>query len=868
MNSETYGKTYRVPPIIFAFLVFVTGIVAGSIYTQFKLISSFFVLFILFFIIVKLFKRESIAILTLILFFFLGYFLISSALNPFIQKNHISHYTDKGKFWIRCRVVSLPVVLKNMEKLIVSVETIGIKKAFYDKRDHYHQREKAKSHKNYAKLRKRNAKSKKRNTKLHKTYFKTKHVTGKIKLTVHGNCLRYYDKIRYGDEIQFFGKIKSIHNFNNPGGFDYQRYMKLKSVFGSAWAEMDKIKILHPKKNHRFFLSFIRSLEDFRDNFSLFIFRKINNQRTAAVLSAIITGKKELIDKNLRKEFSRAGASHILAISGLHLSIVSLVFFYFFNFLLSFSKPLLIRAWSRKGAAVLTLFPLLFYAVLSGFSPSTRRAFIMIAVFMFSFVAEREADSLNSLALAGIIVLLIDPGAVFSISFQLSFTAVLFIILGFYLIGKLNFKQKTNLINRLFFFILTSIFAITGTQILVMRYFNITSFAGVLTNLLLIPAAGFGAVPLGLSALLIHPFSIPVSGFLVKCAGVILSFCLVFIHHIAGLSFSWARTVTPDHMEIFCYYLFFAGIFLLFDNKKKAGLFCMILAMAVFSGNEIICLKRRFFNKNIYVTILDVGQGSSALIELPQGKRVLVDGGGFSYFSNFDTGEYIVAPFLWQKKIMDIDMVVLSHPESDHMNGLVYIFKNFKVKKFIKNCDTREISAYKDLMKAVTVNKSEIEIISDKEKKINISGACLDFFNPFIKCTNAGEPHKDLNNNSVVFRLSFKKRSILFPGDIMIDAEKKIVLTENKNLRSNVLISPHHGSSTSSSDFFLDKIDPQSVVISCGRHNRFHFPHLSVIKRYKRRRIKIFRTDLTGAIEICSNGTELKVITAMGRKGK
>ncbi len=783
-----------------------------------------------------------------------------------------------------------------MEKLIVSVETIGTKKPFYGKKNYYHRR--------------KTTKLLKRNTRLHNISFKTRHVTGKIRLIVHGNfygtkysknveypgktnhsrgikhkkqinhehknyikktyeiqhCKNtgYSGKIRYGDEIQFTGKIKSIHNFNNPGGFDYQRYMKLKSVFGSAWVEMDKVEILPPGKNSGFFLSLIRSLEDFRDNFSLFIFKKIKNQNIAAVLSAIITGKKELIDKNLRREFSRAGASHILAISGLHLSIVAGLFFYVFNFLLSFSKPLLIRAWSRKGAAVLTLFPLIFYAVLSGFSPSTRRAFIMIVVFMFSFVAEKEADSLNSLALAGIVILLIDPGAVFSISFQLSFTAVLFIILGFYLIKKLNFKQNINLVTKFFFFILTSVFAIAGTQVLVMHYFNIISFAGVLTNILLIPAAGFGAIPLGLSALFIHPFSIHISGFLVKCAGVILYPCLVFIHRVAGFSFTWARTVTPDHLEIFCYYLFFAGIFLLFDNKKKAGLFCMISAMAVFSGNEVICIKRRFFNKNLYVTILDVGQGSSALIELPRGKRILVDGGGFSYFADFDTGEYIVAPFLWRKKIMDIDIVVLSHPESDHMNGLVYIFKNFKVKKFIKNCDTRKILAYKDLMKAVALNNSELEIISDKEKKIKISGACLDFFNPFIKCSNTDEPHKNLNNNSVVFRLSFKKTSILFSGDIMEDAEKKLAFIKNKNLHSNVLISPHHGSSTSSSDFFLDKTAPQSVVISCGWHNRFHFPHLSVIKRYRKRKIKIFRTDLTGALEICSNGTELKFITAMG----
>ncbi len=860
-----------------------------------------------------------------VFFFSLGYCLISFAILPYIPQNHISKYTDKGRLWIQGRVVSFPVISGNMDKLILSVEAIGIKKTAYGKRYNGNDSHLIKSYKT-------------KNIKLHKidlyetpinffSRFKGKHVKGKIKLTIHDNFSKTQfkieperkSKIRYGDKLVFIAKIKSIHNFNNPGGFDYLRYMTFKSVFGSAWADRDKIEILPRGIKFGFFLSFLRSVEDYRDKFSFFIFKKIGDKNTASVLSDLITGKKEYIGKNLRKEFSKAGASHILAISGLHLSIVAGLFFYFFNFLTSFSRPLLIRAWSRKCAAFLTLFPLIFYAILTGFSPSTKRALIMIFVFMFAFVTEKEADSLNSLALAGIVILIVDPGALFSISFQLSFAAVLFIILGSFLIRKSDFAKINNLSNnshhtdsdsvsnlpasealgpirkffyglreskvltndgsktqkptpidkgifqkffiKVFLFVLTSLCAIAGTQILVMHYFNIISFVGVITNLLLIPAAGFIAVPLGLFALFIHPFFINISGFLVRCAGAILYPCLLFIHRAAESSFTWARTITPDYIEIFCYYLFFAGIFLLFNKRKKAGFICMVSAMIIFSGNEAIWIKRRFFNEDLHVTILDVGQGSSALIELPQGKRVLVDGGGFSYFSNFDTGEYIVAPFLWQKKIMTLNLIVLSHPEADHMNGLVYIFKNFKVKKFIKNCDKRKTNAYCDLLKAVATNGSRVEIISNRERKIKMGGAVIDFFNPFIKCSHTDEPHTDLNNNSLVFRLIFKKISILFSGDIMKDAEKNIASADNKNFQSNVLISPHHGSSTSSSDFFLDKIAPQSVIISCGLHNRFHFPHLPVIKRYRKRGIKIFRTDLTGAVEIFSNGKGLQFIT-------
>lgn len=825
---------YALPPLLPLCLSLIMGIIAGNIYPEFKILSVFPILLVLFFIIVKIVKRESSGFLYMALFFFLGFWLISFAILPDLPQNHILRYADKGKFLIQGRVCSFPFVAGRTKKLILSVEKIEIAgRKVPDQKKHSIPND----------------------------------VTGKIKLTIYGIQPEkgYVPEIKYGDVIRFKSSIKSIHNFNNPGGFDYVRYMTFKSVFGSAWAEREKIEILNHGKNFGIFLSFLRSVEDYRSNFSSFIFRKISDKNTAAVLTALVTGEKQHLGKKLRKEFSKAGASHILAISGLHLSIVAGIFFYFFKWLLSFFTPLLIRGWNRKGAAVMTLFPLIFYGLLSGFSPSTKRALVMVIIFMFSFVVQEESDSLNSLAAAGIAILIMDPGALFSISFQLSFTAVLSIILGFILIKKLPSSKKKNFQTRLILFIFTSFCAIAGTNILVMYYFNIISFVGIFTNLLIIPCAGFAAVPLGLSALFAHPFSVTLSGLLVKCCEMILTPCLIFIHYISNFSFTWARTITPDLIEISCYYVFFAGIFLLLKEEKRPGLFCIISALVIFSGNEILWINKRFFNQNLCVTILDVGQGSSALIEAPKGKRILVDGGGFSYFANFDTGEYIVAPFLWQKKIMTLDMVVLTHPEADHMNGLVYIFNNFKVKTFIKNCDTRKTIAYGDLMKSVVKNGSRVDIIYNNKKRITMgSGAYLDFLNSFIRCSDKEEVHKNLNNNSVVFRLVFKNASIFFPGDIMENAEKNIALAYGKKLKSDVLISPHHGSSTSSSDFFLDKIAPESVVISCGRHNRFHFPNLSVLERYRRKKIRIFRTDFDGAVQIYSNGNYLNFFTCRG----
>ncbi len=839
------------------------GICAGSIYQGFKTFSFLFIPLLFIFIVaglyVKQFQWEKfIRTAFWLLFFSLGYCLISCAICPDLPLNHVSKYADKGKLWIQGRVSSFPIATGKMEKLILSVDTIGLHRKgrtlFYHVTGkirvgigYYCSDTQSPSIKSYA--------SKVRLSSLDRYGRRIKH---------YGKSI-FWKKIHYGDTISFVSQIKPIRNFNNPGGFNYLRYMSFNSIFGSTWTRRDRIKLIEPCSYSGIFsgifVSLLRSVENYRDDFSEFILKTIPNRDVASVLIALSTGKKEFLSKKLRSEFSKAGVSHILAISGLHLSIVAGIFFYFFNWLLSFSRFFLIRGWSRKAAAFLTLFPLLAYAAFSGFSPSTKRAFIMIAVFMFSFVAEREADPLNTLALAAIIILMISPGALFSISFQLSFSAVLFIIMGFILVKGRKIQYGNKFFIKFCAFVFTSFCAMAGTEILVMYYFNIISFVGIITNIILIPAIGFGAVPMEIAALLTHPFSAKLSWFFIKCAGWIIYPCLLFIHNIAELPFAWSRTITPDHMEIFCYYLFFAGIFLLLSKRKKMGVLCLVTAIIIVSANEIFWLNRRFFNKDLYITILDVGQGSSALLELPQGKRVLVDGGGFSYLSGFDTGQYIVGPFLWRKKIMSLDMVILTHPESDHMNGLIYILKNFKVRKFIKNCDKRKTFAYGELIRAIMVNGAKIDIITNKEKKLRLGKVVFDFLNPFIKCSRTKDSHERLNNNSVVFRLLFNKISVFFPGDIMNKAENKIALKYGDNIKSDILISPHHGSSTSISDFFLDKIDPKSIVISCGWHNRFHLPDSSVIKQYKKRGIQVFRTDLQGAITIRSNGNKFSFIT-------
>ncbi|MBF0209461.1 MAG: DNA internalization-related competence protein ComEC/Rec2 [Desulfamplus sp.] len=797
-------------------------------------------------------------------------------------QNHISHFADKGAFNITAIITSEPEEFENQY-------------GKFDKRIRFNILVKS--------INGQNIKP------------EAKQIKGLVQMSIYNPLLDY----KNGDIVQFNAKINALRNFNNPGGFDYVKYMQKQDLWGRINVNGKDVTIIsniNTLASNSYNLSnllgiainnFKISIKRLRDNFVSHIFKNIEDQDSAAILCALIVGNKDFISKELRGDFAKTGASHILAISGLHLSIVATLFFYLLNFLLSCSKWILIQGWSKKGAAILTIFPILIYALLSGFSEATKRAVIMVTIFMVAAVVERESNTFNSLAAAGILILLFEPLSLFTVSFQLSFGAVFFILMGLSLSAQykpvinkmLNSRFKGRFAERLKLlfqspifktfvsFIFISFCATLGTQILVMHYFNISSFSGLLTNLILIPSVGFAVLPLGLTALFCYLISPLLSESLLKFAELILNPSVAIIKSIAQLPFSYIQTFTPNLIEIGCYYLFFISLFVAVKSLKigekgvekgvvskkifaiglSVALICFLTAL-IYEYSEI---KGRFFNKNLSITVLDVGQGSAALIKMPMGKTILVDGGGFSYSSKFDTGESIIAPMLWQQKIMSLDAVVLTHPDADHLNGLVYIIEHFKVKRLIKNCDARDSTHYHNLIAQAKRSGVELFIVDDNTKPIKMgrSGE-IHFFHPLKPCSHnlissqtsykkEVEESEDFNNNSIVFKLIFNQTSILFTGDIMAQTESNIAYKYGKNLQSDILIAPHHGSSTSSSNIFLDNVAPKFVVISCGWQNRFGFPRDVVINRYNKREIKIFRTDLNGAITLDSDGVEWNV---------
>jgi competence protein ComEC len=323
-------------------------------------------------------KKKTVFVSPLILFAAMGYLSIQPWVAPEFSPHHIIHHVDSYPIKIAGVIDTHPWKNANRKKFLLQTETIRVNNRSF-------------------------------------------HVTGKIRVTVSGKGPDLFK----GDRISFSSKIRSVRNFNNPGGFDYKRYMAFKKVWGTSYVSGDRVFIEKRDSNK----GIQRIITSARSKIAHLI-DTTGEGKQQNVLKALILGDKNSISPDLRDAFNRAGVGHLLAISGLHIGIVATAAFVFFRFIFSRVNLFLFKAWTKKGAVILSVIPICTYGLLSGMLPSTQRAVIMVIVFLMALLFEREQDTMNTLAVAAMVILVVNPPSLFSVSFQLSFIAVLTIIYG------------------------------------------------------------------------------------------------------------------------------------------------------------------------------------------------------------------------------------------------------------------------------------------------------------------------------------------------------------------------------------------------------------------------------------------------------
>jgi competence protein ComEC len=664
---------------------------------------------------------------------------------------------------------------------------------------------------------------------------------------------------------RFIGRVvmRPVRNFNNPGAFDYRRYLADQGigVQGTVRSDAQLIALDEPG-SPPWGRMLARILAKSRGFFDAWLPPDL-----AALFRALVLGDDYALDEVTKEYLFAAGLGHLVAISGFNLALVAALVFLLFRGGLARLASVAGR-WGVSPVASLAAFPVaVVYAMLTGMEVPVLRAIIMLAVITLSLLIQRPKDSLNFLAVAALLILAVTPQDLFSASFQLSFVAVAALIwvpprLPLPEWFREHQEQRWRKVARyLYQFALVTLVASFASAPLVIFYFHRFPLLGIPANLIVVPIVAFLVQPAGLLALLIIPFSTEIAGFVLTMGALGLEIVLGLSSFIGSLSWATFWPGTIGLWQLTLSYILFIIPLLQFSRSRlpawsRAGL--------VVAGCLVLLIHRITLPSSLSplrVTFLDVGQGNAAVVELPEGGVMLIDGGGFPS-SPFDVGRNVVAPYLWNRRIHRLDAMILSHAHPDHFRGLAFIAAQFPVKEFwypgipTVDCD------FVDLLE--TLAQRGITALDPRALSTPrlIQGLEMRALHPppDDRLGKEAYTYADHNRLSLVLHLRYKQISFLFPGDIDREAEERILTLPGLG-STQVLLVPHHGSRSSSTLSLLETLRPQMAVFSVGFGNPFRFPSPQVLEQYRRLDVKTYRTDLDGAITFVTDGERLGVET-------
>jgi competence protein ComEC len=413
-----------------------------------------------------------------------------------------------------------------------------------------------------------------------------------------------------------------------------------------------------------------------------------------------------------------------------------------------------------------------------------------------------------------------------------------------------------------------------GTLPLIIYYSNRVSSITIIANLISVPLLGTLVLTISMFFILSAFFSPVIAGYLIKLASFFVQISVNIINKLAAVPWSSFNCITPNIVEIAVFYLFIFLLIQFIDEREKKKTqkefllrrfqvlkYLLVIVVLFFAADITYLTFKDKFSSDLKITIIDVGQGNSTFVRFPGGKNMLIDGGGFSY-SSFDTGKSLLAPFLYHERIRNVDTVVLSHPHPDHLLGLIYIMNNFDVRQVWRSNLPIDLEIYPEWEKAIKLNNINICMTSNKSPERIFNGVRVKVLWPlnYSPQDMNNLSYDEVNDSSLVLKITFGNVSFLIPGDISADVEKQLIKS-GVDLRSDVLVAPHHGSGYSSSAEFIKAVACRYAIVSAGKANVFHHPHPSTLQRYNDARVTIFRTDRDGAVTLMTDGIKLNIDT-------
>lgn len=645
----------------------------------------------------------------------------------------------------------------------------------------------------------------------------------------------------YGDRIRGLFTLRRPRGYLNPGGFNYPLYLRTMDVSLEGWAGEGDALERRGSGEGSMLHGWAYTL---RDRMIRAVSQLLPPDQ-AALLVAITLGERSGIPQRINEAFLGSGTYHIVAISGLNVSLLAGALFFLLR---AIRVPL-------RLSALLSMGLISFYAALAGGSPSVVRAAVMADIYLLALMLDREADPWNTLALSALTLLLWQPLFLFDAGFQLTFVATCAILAA---VNRAPLDRLPLPWRWATGSLVASGAAFLGTAPILASAFHRISPVGVLANLAIVPLSGLLTGAGMLFALLAT--AIPGSlGLFAALIGSLIDLLVTLAAWFGRLPFASVQIFSPSLPMTTCYYLA-VGAWVFATGRRWrwwVGLSATLALVALVSAR----LSALASTDSMRVTILDVGQGDAIVLELPGRRAMLIDGGGL-FDDRFDIGERVVVPFLLSRWISRLDLVVLSHPHPDHLNGLRAVLRRLSVSQVWDGGQRAASPSYLWLEEVLRHRRVPHKILAAGYRTAEFDPVTIDVLHP-PKPLLRGSPRgrsSDVNSNSLVLAVRYRDVRILLPGDIEDEAER-LLLDQAADLAAQVLKVPHHGSRTSSSPAFLARVRPRVAVVSAGYRNRFRHPHQETLERYRTSDIDLYRTDRDGAVTITTDGSTIKVAT-------
>jgi competence protein ComEC len=624
------------------------------------------------------------------------------------------------------------------------------------------------------------------------------------------NALNQFNYFHAGERWQFTVRLKRPHTTYNPHGFDFE-----------AWALEENIRAtgsISNKGGYKQLDNFVWQpkylIEIWREKVGNYISRTLANKAYAGVIRALVVGDDSQITQAQWNVYLRTGVNHLMSISGLHITMLAGLVFAITAFVWRRFPNLVMCMPTRKAAMITGLFAAGLYALLAGMSVPTQRTLYMLITFASALLVGRNLAISRALAIALIVVVIMDPWAVIAPGFWLSFSAVA--LIAYVSVGRLAiqhwFQEAVN-----------TQWAVTlGLLPLLIVMFGQASIVSPIANAFAIPVISLVVVPLAIMGSLLHV------DFILHVSHFVLDFCMQGLNWLAGLPIATWQQATPSMWALIA--AIFGVLWLLLPRGFPQRWLGLVLLLPLFFVNP-----PRPKEGEMQVTVLDVGQGLAVVVKTKD--HTLLYDAGPRYSTQSDAGSKVVIPFLRGEGVKKLDGFIVSHNDEDHSGGAASVLTQLGVGWFSSSFTQTD---------TMSLPSNAIKCFAGQHWRWNQ----VNFEVLYPSWESYENIHLTDNNRSCVVKMSSQFGSLLLTGDIEKEAEAVLLQTNNHVLSSDVLIVPHHGSKTSSSLEFISAVEPKYSVFTVGYLNRFKHPKPLILERYERYGTLLYRSDFNGAQQI------------------